>query len=64
MTSAIMNPTRPQEIEAIRAANLLNNNDPHGYEWIKANRSNSDKSNVHDANENTENRRARRRRRK
>ena len=38
MTSAIMNPVRPQEMDAIRAANLLNNNDPNGYEWIKANR--------------------------
>ena len=38
MTSAIMNPVRPQEMEAIRAANLLSNNDPNGYEWIKANR--------------------------
>ncbi len=64
MTSAIMNPTRPQEMEAIRAANLLNNNDPHGYEWIKANRIRSDETNVHDANENTDVRRLRRRRRK
>lgn len=38
MTSAIMNPVRPQEMNAIRAANLLSNNDPNGYEWIKANR--------------------------
>ena len=38
MTSAIMNPVRPQEMDAIRAANLLSNNDPNGYEWIKANR--------------------------
>jgi len=36
MTSAIMNPVRPQEMEAIRAANLLMNNDPWGAEWIKA----------------------------
>ncbi len=38
MTSAIMNPTRPQEMEAIRAANLLMNNDPHGSAWIAANK--------------------------
>jgi 5-methyltetrahydrofolate--homocysteine methyltransferase len=38
MTSAIMNPTRPQEMDAIRAANLLTNNDPWGAEWIKANK--------------------------
>lgn len=34
MTSAIMNPIRPQEMEAIRAANLLMNNDPNGSAWI------------------------------
>ncbi|MEM7615763.1 MAG: dihydropteroate synthase, partial [Pseudomonadota bacterium] len=38
MTSAIMNPVRPQEMEAIRAANLLANNDPHGAQWIKHNK--------------------------
>ncbi|AML52738.1 methyltetrahydrofolate cobalamin methyltransferase [Falsihalocynthiibacter arcticus] len=38
MTSAIMNPVRPVEMEAIRAANFLNNNDPHGTEWIKFSR--------------------------
>jgi 5-methyltetrahydrofolate--homocysteine methyltransferase len=38
MTSAIMNPVRPQEMEAIRAANLLMNNDPHGAAWIRANK--------------------------
>jgi 5-methyltetrahydrofolate--homocysteine methyltransferase len=26
------------EMEAVRAANLLSNNDPHGAEWIKANK--------------------------
>ena len=35
MTSAIMNPIRPQEMAAIRAANLLMNHDPHGAVWIK-----------------------------
>jgi 5-methyltetrahydrofolate--homocysteine methyltransferase len=38
MTSAIMNPVRPQEMEAIRAANFLMNNDAHGAQWIKANK--------------------------
>jgi len=38
MTSAIMNPVRPQEMEAIRAANFLMNNDPWGAEWIRANK--------------------------
>ncbi len=35
MTSAIMNPVRPQEMEAIRAANFLMGNDPNGSAWIK-----------------------------
>jgi 5-methyltetrahydrofolate--homocysteine methyltransferase len=34
MTSAIMNPIRPAEMEAIRAANLLMNHDPNGGAWI------------------------------
>ncbi|MBL1437966.1 MAG: methyltetrahydrofolate cobalamin methyltransferase [Rhodobacteraceae bacterium] len=38
MTSAIMNPMHPIEMDAIRAANLLTNNDAHGAAWIKANR--------------------------
>jgi 5-methyltetrahydrofolate--homocysteine methyltransferase len=38
MTSAIMNPVRPQEMEAIRAANLLMNNDAHGARWIRHNK--------------------------
>ena len=38
MTSAIMNPVRPQEMEAIRAANLLMNNDQFGAQWIKHNK--------------------------
>ncbi len=38
MTSAIMNPTHSIEMDAIRAANLLANNDPHGGAWIAANR--------------------------
>lgn len=35
MTSAIMNPVRQVEMEAIRAANMLMNQDPNGGEWIR-----------------------------
>jgi 5-methyltetrahydrofolate--homocysteine methyltransferase len=35
MTSAIMNPVRMQEMEAVRAANFLMNHDPNGAEWIR-----------------------------
>ena len=35
MTSAIMNPVRPAEMEAIRAANLLMNHDENGSDWIR-----------------------------
>jgi 5-methyltetrahydrofolate--homocysteine methyltransferase len=38
MTSAIMNPVRVQEMEAIRAANLLMNHDPDGTQWISFSR--------------------------
>ncbi|WP_375261878.1 methyltetrahydrofolate cobalamin methyltransferase [Palleronia sp.] len=38
MTSAIMNPVRAVEMEAIRAANFLMNHDPNGGEWIKFSR--------------------------
>ncbi len=38
MTSAIMNPMHPIEMDAIRAANLLTNNDAHGSAWIMANK--------------------------
>lgn len=38
MTSAIMNPTRFEEMNAIRAANLLLSKDAHGAQWIKNNR--------------------------
>jgi len=34
MTSAIMNPCRPQEMEAVRAANVLNGTDPNCQTWI------------------------------
>jgi 5-methyltetrahydrofolate--homocysteine methyltransferase len=35
MTSAIMNPVRMAEMEAIKAANFLMNHDPNGGEWIR-----------------------------
>jgi 5-methyltetrahydrofolate--homocysteine methyltransferase len=38
MTSAIMNPCRPQEMEAVRAANVLMGTDAHCTEWIMHNR--------------------------
>jgi len=38
MTSAIMNPVRQVEMEAIRAANFLMNNDPSGVDWIRFSR--------------------------
>ncbi|MFT6223513.1 MAG: 5-methyltetrahydrofolate--homocysteine methyltransferase [Paracoccaceae bacterium] len=38
MTSAIMNPVRVVEMEAIRAANFLMNHDPNGAEWIRFSR--------------------------
>ena len=38
MTSAIMNPVRQVEMEAIRAANFLMNHDPNGAEWIRFSR--------------------------
>ena len=38
MTSAIMNPVRAAEMEAIRAANFLMNHDANGGEWIKFSR--------------------------
>ena len=38
MTSAIMNPTKSEEMNAIRAGNLLLNNDAHGTQWIENNR--------------------------
>jgi 5-methyltetrahydrofolate--homocysteine methyltransferase len=34
MTSAIMNPVRPVEMEAINAANFLMNHDANGAKWI------------------------------
>ncbi|PKP71071.1 MAG: methyltetrahydrofolate--corrinoid methyltransferase [Alphaproteobacteria bacterium HGW-Alphaproteobacteria-4] len=35
MTSAIMNPVRSVEMEAIRAANMLMDHDANGFEWIR-----------------------------
>ncbi len=35
MTSAIMNPCRPQEMEAVRGANVLNGTDRDCMTWIK-----------------------------
>jgi len=35
MTSAIMNPCRPQEMEAVRGANVLNGTDENCTTWIK-----------------------------
>lgn len=35
MTSAIMNPCRPQEMEAVHGANVLNGTDPDCMKWIK-----------------------------
>ncbi|WP_028034830.1 methyltetrahydrofolate cobalamin methyltransferase [Chelativorans sp. J32] len=35
MTSAIMNPCRPQEMEIVRAANVLNGTDPNCQAWIR-----------------------------
>ena len=38
MTSAIMNPVRQVEMEAIRAANFLMNHDANGGDWIRFSR--------------------------
>lgn len=64
MTSAIMNPVRPQEMDAIRAANLLSDNDPNGFEWIKANRTYGNKTSASVSSQKTDARRERRRRRR
>ena len=61
MTSAIMNPTNPNELHSIYAANLLMNRDKNGANWIKRNRVNSsDSSSIQDTNENSQKRRRRR----
>lgn len=38
MTSAIMNPVRPVEMEAVNAANMLMDHDPNGGKWIQFSR--------------------------
>ena len=64
MSSAIMNPTNPDELNSIYAANLLMNRDKNGANWIKRNRINtSDSTLEQDINENSQRRRRRRRRR-
>ena len=64
MTSAIMNPTNPNELHSIYAANLLMNRDKNGANWIKRNRVNSsDSSSTQDTNENSQRRRRRNSRR-
>ena len=61
MTSAIMNPTNPNELHSIYAANLLMNRDKNGANWIKRNRVNSSDSNsIQDINEYSQRRRRRR----
>ena len=61
MSSAIMNPTNPHELNSIYAANLLMNRDKNGANWIKRNRINSNDSNSkEDINENSQRRRRRR----
>ena len=64
MSSAIMNPTNPDELNSIYAANLLMNRDKNGANWIKRNRINSSDSNLkQDINENSQRRRRRNSRR-
>ena len=64
MTSAIMNPTNPNELHSIYAANLLMNRDKNGANWIKRNRVNSsDSSSIQDISENSQRRRRRNSRR-
>ena len=64
MTSAIMNPTNPNELHSIYAANLLMNRDKNGANWIKRNRVNSsDSSSIQDTNEISQRRRRRNSRR-
>ncbi len=61
MSSAIMNPTNPEELNSIYAANLLMNRDKNSANWIKRNRINSPDSNSkQDKNGNLQRRRRRR----
>ena len=65
MSSAIMNPTNPDELNAIYAANLLMNRDKNGANWIKRNRATTQKINIEQNNgENQEGNRIRRRNRR
>ena len=65
MSSAIMNPTNPDELNAIYAANLLMNRDKNGSNWIKRNRATTQKINIEQNNgENQEGNRIRRRNRR
>ena len=65
MSSAIMNPTNPDELNAIYAANLLMNRDKNGSNWIKRNRVTNQKINIEQNNgENQEGNRIRRRNRR
>ena len=65
MSSAIMNPTNPDELNAIYAANLLMNRDKNGSNWIKRNRAFTQKINIEQNNgENQEGNRIRRRNRR
>ncbi len=38
MTSAIMSPLHKEQMDAVRAANVLNGLDPDCAEWLRANR--------------------------
>jgi 5-methyltetrahydrofolate--homocysteine methyltransferase len=46
MTSAIMNPCRPQEMEAVRAANVLMGTDANCASWIRNNRDSAGTANL------------------
>jgi 5-methyltetrahydrofolate--homocysteine methyltransferase len=42
MTSAIMNPLHKEELDGVRAANMLNGTDPDCAAWLRANRPTED----------------------
>ena len=46
MTSAIMNPLHTEELNGIRCGNMLNGKDPDCSEWLKSNRSTSEKNSI------------------
>ena len=65
MSSAIMNPTNPDELTAIYAANLLMNRDKNSSNWINRNRTNLQTTNIEQNNSaNQESIRIRRRNRR